>query len=105
MVILSQVRTRLMLIRSLRLRVHRDLPVAYVSVSRLMENTFCHLARIQGNNVLYEAVSMPGFCIVHEQAAILTGCRNGISDIQNRSGRRKHSPPRYLVQQMDTCNL
>ncbi len=101
MVILSQVRARLMLMRSLRLRVHRDLPVAYVSVSRLMENTSCLLARIQENNVLYGAGSMPGFCIVLEQAAFLNGCKNGISDIQNRPGRRKHSPARYLVQQMD----
>ncbi len=83
------------------MRVHRDLPVAYVSVSRLMENTSCLLVRIQENNDLYEAGSMPGFCIVLEQVAILSGCRNGISVLQNRSGRRKHSPPRYLVQQMD----
>ncbi|CAM3655707.1 hypothetical protein PALA111701_19425 [Paenibacillus lactis] len=101
MVILSQVRVQLMLRRSLRLRVHRDLPVAYISVSRLMENTSCLLVRIQENNDLYGAGSMPGFCIVLEQAAILSGCKNGISDTQKRSGRRKQSPPRYLVQQMD----
>ncbi|SMF25274.1 hypothetical protein SAMN02744102_02194 [Paenibacillus barengoltzii] len=101
MVILSQVRARLMFIRSHRFRVHRDLPVAYVFVSRLMENTSCLLVRIQENNDLYGAGSIPGFCIVLEQAAFLNGCKNGISDIQNQSGRRKHSPPRYLVQQMD----
>uniref|UniRef100_A0A4Y8Q313 Uncharacterized protein n=1 Tax=Paenibacillus athensensis TaxID=1967502 RepID=A0A4Y8Q313_9BACL len=63
-----------------------------------MGNISYQLTIAQKNNALFEAGSMPGFCILLAKIAFLT--EFGKVDIKNQPGKKEHLPPRHLIQQM-----